>query len=85
MYKQFVYENSILGSRIMTILNRYASEILAETYELHIEDSDKSLGFSIGSNQEIALISLEVKRAMLEAERRKAEAFNMMRLKETLR
>jgi hypothetical protein len=69
----------------MTILNKYVSEILAETYELYIEDSDKSLGFSIGSNQEIALVSLEVKKAMLEAERRKAEALNIIRLKETLR
>lgn len=85
MYTRFVYENSILGPRIMKILNQYVSEIFAETYELHIEDSDKNLGFSIGSNQEIALVSLEAKKAMLEAERRKAEALNMMRLKETLR
>lgn len=86
MYMRFVYENSVgQPPKILAILNQYVSEMLAKPAELHIEDSDESQGFSTGSNQEIALPSFEVRKAMLQAERRKAEALNMLRLKETLR
>jgi len=87
MYTQTVYENSILEPlKTLTILNQYVSEILAaRPNEVLIEDANESVGLGVGTNQEIALVSLEVKKAMLEAERRKAEALNMMRLRETLR
>jgi len=86
MYTQFVYENSAgEPPRILVILNQYISEILAKPAELHSEDSDESLDFSTGSNQEVVLQSFEVRKAMLQAERRKAEALDMLRLKETLR
>jgi len=84
MYMRFVYENSILGSGMVTILNRYAGELLASPVELHIKDCGESLRFGTGSNQEIAPSSFEVRKAMLQAERRKAEALNMLRLKETM-
>ena len=87
MYAQVVYENSILGPpRILRILNQYVSERFeTRPDEVLIEDANESVGLGIGADQEIMPISYEVKRAMLEAERRKAEALNMLRFKETLR
>lgn len=87
MYARFVYENSILGPpKILEILNQYVSQRSAiRPNEVLIEDAKENVGLGIGADQEIMPISFDVKKAMLEAERRKAEALNMMRLKETLR
>lgn len=86
MYAQVVYENGILRPHIMTILNQYLSERFATSpNEVLIENANKNVGLGIRSDQKIMPISFDVKKAMLEAERRKAEALNMLRLKETLR
>lgn len=86
MYTQVVYENGILSTRIMTILNQYLSErFAARPNEVLIEDADGNVGLGISADQEIMLVSFEVKKAMLEAEIRKARALDMLRLRETLR
>jgi ABC-type lipoprotein release transport system permease subunit len=86
MYAQVVYENSTLRPHITPILNQYVSERFAtRPNEVLIGDTNENVGLGISADQKITLISSDVKNAMLEAERRKAEALNMLRFRETLR
>ena len=87
MYVQSVYENSILGpSKIMRFLNQFVSQGFAtRPNEFLVEDANENVGLDMAVDQKIIPMSFEVKKAMLEAERKKAETLNMLRLKETLR
>ena len=92
MYTQIVYEHIMLGHQdILThqthiYLNQRVSERLTTKHnEVFVEDTNKSMGLSAITGQEIKPVFFDVKKAMLEAERRKAEALNMLRLRETLR
>ena len=86
MYAQVVYENGILKPHIMAILNQYLSERFTTMPNIDLrEDTNQTAGLGIIADQKISPTSFDVKNAILEAERRKAEALNMLRFKETLR
>lgn len=82
MHWQILYENSTIESfKLLKILNQYLSEVTVTQIE---EDNEKvDLGLEV--KQELTPLSFEVKKAMLTAENRKAEALDMLRLRETLR
>ena len=90
MYAQVVYENESLGpSTVLKFLNPYVLQMLAaKLNEDNMEHTNESAGLAcmqtcISQDREAALISFYVRTAMFEAERRKAEALNMLRLRET--
>lgn len=92
MYAQVVYENESLGPPIvLKFLNPYILRMLAaKLNEDNMEHTTESAGLAgmhpcISQDREAALISFYVRTAMFEAERRKAEALNMLRLRETLK
>ena len=82
MHSETLYENSIIEPfKLLTILNQYISEVTVT----QIEEYNERVDPGIEVEQELAPLSFEVKTAMLTAENRKAEALNMLRLRETLR
>ncbi|MDH5451481.1 MAG: hypothetical protein OEX77_11430 [Candidatus Bathyarchaeota archaeon] len=82
MHSQVMYENSIIEpSKLRKILNQYVSEVSVT----QLKEDNERVGLGIEADQEFAPLSFEVKKAMLNAESRKAEALNMLRLRETLR
>ena len=90
MYAQVVYENESLGPPIvLKFLNPYVLRMLAaKLNESNMEHTNESAGLAcmhacISQDREAALISFYVRTAMFESERRKAEALNMFRLRET--
>ncbi|MDH5450062.1 MAG: hypothetical protein OEX77_04025 [Candidatus Bathyarchaeota archaeon] len=92
MNTQIVYEHSMLGlQNVLTYqmhirLNQCVNEKLATKLNaVFVEGTNKSMGLNAITGQEIKPVFFDVKKAMLEAERRKAEALNMLRLRETLR
>jgi len=92
MYAQVVYENEALRPPIvLKFLNPYVLRMLAaKLNEDNMEHTNESTGLAcmhpcISQDREAALISFYARTAMFEAERRKAEALNMLRLRETLK
>ena len=90
MYAQVVYENESLGPpTVLKFLNPYVLRMLAaKLNEDNMEHTNESAGLAcmqtcISQDREAALISFYVRTAMFESERRKAEALNMFRLRET--
>ena len=90
IYAQVVYENESLGPpTVLKFLNPYVLRMLAaKLNEDNMEHTNESAGLAcmqtcISQDREAALISFYVRTAMFESERRKAEALNMLRLRET--
>lgn len=70
--------------KTLTVVNECVSEEFPKRQAL-IADVNESVSLETGADQEVTPISLDVKKAMLESERRKAEALSMLRLREILR
>lgn len=91
VYIQIVYELGALGAEkllacVRTAVNQYVSErFTAIPDEIPTEEVDESVGLGSITHPEITQISLDVQKAMSEAERRKAEALNLLRHMETIR
>jgi len=92
MNTQIVYEHSMLGLQDVLAhqmhirLNQCVNERLTTKHNaVSVEGNNKSTGLNAITGQEVKPMFFDVKKAMLEAERRKAEALNMLRLRETLR
>ena len=82
MHSRILYENSVIEPfKILKILNQYISEVTVT----QIKEDNEKVNLGIEVKQELTPLSFEVKTAMLTAENRKAEALNMLRLRETLR
>ena len=76
LYTYAIHEYSLLGpSRTYTDLNRFVRMLTSRP--------NTDLNINIYRKQ--ALLSTDLKKAMLEAENKKAEILDMIRLKETLR
>jgi len=76
----------VLAYQMHIRLNQCVDERLTTKHNaVSLEGTNKSTGLNAITCQEIKPVSFDVRKAMLEAERRKAEALNMLRLRETLR
>ncbi|UCC33903.1 MAG: hypothetical protein JSW53_02565 [Candidatus Bathyarchaeota archaeon] len=89
MYAQVVYENESLAPPLTPkFLNPYVIRMLAAKLNADsMEHASESAGLAcmhayVSQDYEAALTPFYIRRTLLEAERRKAEALNMLRLKE---
>ena len=92
MYAQIWYEQSMLGlldilrQPMHVNLNQQTSErFVTKSNEVPTEYANESVGLGLGTGQEVMPVFLDVTKIMLEAEKKKAEGLNMLRLRETLR
>ena len=92
MYTQIVYEHSVLGHEDklthqtrMHLNLRVNQRLTTKLNEDFFEHANRRMGLDATTGQEIKPVFSDVRETMLEAERRKAEALNMLRLRETLR
>ena len=92
MYAQVWCEQSALGC--MDILrqpiyvghDQQTNEIfVTKSHEAPIEYANDNVGLGISIEQEVIPVFLGVTKIMLEAERKKAEALNMLHLRDMLR
>ena len=87
-----MYGHSVLGHEEklthqtrMHLNQRVNQRLTTKLNEDFVEHANRSIGLDATTGQEIKPAFFEVKNALSEAERRKAEALNMLRLRETLR
>jgi len=92
MYAQVWCEQSALGymdiiKQLIYVSHNHQTNgrFVTKSHEVPTDYANESVGLGIGTEQEVMPVFIDVTKIMLEAERKKAEALNMLRLRETLR
>ena len=92
MYAQVWCEQSALGcidilkQPIYVGHDQQTSELfVTKSHEVPTEYANDSVSLGVGIEQEVMPVFLDVTKIMLEAENKKAEALNMLRLRDMLR
>lgn len=85
MWKKVGKKRDLLKPKeTLIVVNECGSEEFPKRQVL-IAEVKESISMGIGIEHEVMPISLDAKKTMLESERRKAEALNMLRLREISR